>query len=96
MFAHKLMRGYGDPVGQVVKDVDGTRVKNLSHMVELLRDGKGEFITFRFHGEFSETIVLPRKAVEDATLELLAENGVPRRGTDDVLAVWGATAAPTR
>jgi S1-C subfamily serine protease len=90
MFAHRLMRGYEDPVGQVVKDVDGVSVKNLRHLVELLRDARGEFLTIRFHGDFSETLVFPRLAIEEATQELMAENGVPRRGSDDLMAVWNA------
>jgi S1-C subfamily serine protease len=95
-FAHKLMRGYGDPVGQVVKDVDGVPVRNLRHLVELLRDGKGEFLTLRFYGEMSETLVFPRKAAEEATLELMAENGVPRRGTPEVMAAWDARPVTSR
>jgi hypothetical protein len=93
MFAHRLMRGYSDPFGQAVKDVDGVPVRNLRHLVELLRDGKGEYLTIRFHGELSETLVFPRKAIEEATSELMAENGIPRRGSDDVLTVLRAASA---
>jgi hypothetical protein len=87
------MRGYSDPFGQVVKDVDGVPVSNLRHLVEVLRDGKGEYLTVRFHGELSETLVFPRKAIEEATSELMAENSIPRRGSDDVLTVWRAGSA---
>jgi hypothetical protein len=93
LLAHPIARGYSDPFGQVVKDVDGVSVRNLRHLVELLRDGRGESLTIRFFGEMSETLVFPRKAIEEATPELMAENGIPKRGTDDVMAVWGARAA---
>jgi hypothetical protein len=96
LLAHPLTRGYSDPFGQVVKDVDGVPVRNLRHLVELLRDGRGEFLTIRFFGEVSETLVFPRKAVEDATPRLMAENGIFKRGTDDVMALWAARTAPTR
>ena len=45
MLAHPMTRGYSDPFGLVVKDVDGIPVKNLRHLVEILRDGKDEFLT---------------------------------------------------
>jgi hypothetical protein len=56
----------------------------------VLRDGRGEYLTVRFHGDLSETMVFPRKTVEGATAELMAENGIPKRGSDDVMAVWNA------
>jgi hypothetical protein len=92
LLPHKIARGYGDPFGQVVKDVDGVKIKHLRHLVEVLRDGKGEFLTIRFHGEFSETLVFPRKAIDESTAELMSENGIPKRGTDEVMAVWNARA----
>ena len=93
MLAHPITRGYSDPFGQVVKDVDGVAIKNLRHLVEVLRDGRGEYLTIRFFGDLSETLVFPRKAMEEATAELMAENGVPRRGSDDVMGVWKAKVA---
>lgn len=86
--AHPIARGYTDPFAQVVKDVDGVEVKNLRHLVETLRDGKGEFLTIRFHGEIAETPVFRRKELEEITPELMAENGIPRRGSEEVMAVW--------
>jgi S1-C subfamily serine protease len=94
MLAHPMMRGYSDPFGQVVKEVDGTPIRNLCHLVTVLRDGKGEFMTIRFHNEVSETLVLARKEVEAATPELMLENGIPRRGSPDVLQVWSCKTAP--
>jgi hypothetical protein len=90
--AHPLTRGYSDPFGQVVKDVDGVSVRNLRHLVELLRDGRGEYLTIRFFGELSETLVFPRKAIEDSTPDLMRDNGIPKRGTDDMMTIWDATA----
>jgi S1-C subfamily serine protease len=88
LLPHRMTRGYGDPFGQVVRDVDGVEVKGLRHLVELLRDGRGEFLTFRFAGELSETLVFRREEFLGSTAELMAANGIPRQGTDDVLAVW--------
>jgi hypothetical protein len=94
--AHPLTRGYSEPFGRVVKDVDGVPVRNLRHLVELLRDGRGDYVTIRFFGEMSETLVFTRRAIEDSTPELMRDNGIPKRGTDDVLAIWDVRAASTR
>jgi hypothetical protein len=88
MLSIPITRGYTDSFGQLVKDVDGVEVKNLHHLLELLRAGKGEYVTLRFFGEASETLVFPRQALADSTVHLLTENGIPRRGSDDVMAVW--------
>jgi S1-C subfamily serine protease len=96
MLAHPMTRGYSDPFGLVVKDVDGVPIKNLRQLVEVLRDGKDEYVTIRFHSEFCETLVFPRKAMETSTADLMAENGIPRRGSEEALLVWGAKTASTR
>ena len=96
LLPHKITRGYGDAFGQVAKDVDGVPVKNLKHLVELLRDGVGEFLTIRFHGDLSETMVFRRKAIEDATTTLMAEHGIPSRGSAELMEVWQRKAAPKR
>lgn len=88
MMSHPITRGYGDPFALVVKDVDGIPIKNLRHLVEVLRDGEGEFLTIRFFGDLAETLVFPRKLADAATAELMAEHGIPRRGTDELMAVW--------
>jgi S1-C subfamily serine protease len=88
LLPHRLVRGYSDAFGLVAKDIDGVPVKNLRHLVQLLRDGVGEFLTIRFHGELSETMVFRRKAIEDATPGLMAEHGIPSRGSEELMQVW--------
>ena len=84
----RMTKGYADPFGQVLSDVNGTKVKNLAHLVELIRSSKDEYLTFRFAEDYSETLVFRRKAMLDATESLMSENGIPRRGSDDVMAAW--------
>ncbi|MGO9601599.1 MAG: trypsin-like peptidase domain-containing protein [Isosphaeraceae bacterium] len=84
----RMTKGYADPFGQVVSEVNGTKVKNLAHLVELIRSCKDEYLTFRFAEDYAETLVFRRKAMLDATEQLMSENGISRRGSDDVLAVW--------
>ena len=91
----RMTKGYADPFGQVVSEVNGTKVKNLAHLVELVRSCSDEYVTFRFAEDYSETLVFRRKAMLEATEPLMSENGIPRRGSDDVLAVWSGKVAKT-
>jgi S1-C subfamily serine protease len=88
MLPHKMTRGYGEPIGQVVEAVNGTRIKNIRHLVETIRDCGDEYLTIRFAEEGAETMVFRRKAMLDATEPLMGQNGIPRRGSEDLLADW--------
>jgi hypothetical protein len=90
MFQHKIAKGYDDPVGRVVKEVNGVRVKNLVHLVETIRDSKDTFLTFRFAEEGSEVLVFDREEMNRVTEEIMEENGIAptRRGSEEVLKVW--------
>lgn len=90
LFAHKLGRGYSNPTLRVVDTVNGTAVRNLAHLVALLRDATGEFVVFRFHGEGTDAIVLPRAEAAAATDEILNDNGIRAQASPDLLAVWTA------
>jgi S1-C subfamily serine protease len=94
MLPNRMTRGYGEPFGQVVESLNGTKIQSLRHLVETLRDCKDEFLTFRFAEEGAETLVFRRQAILDATEPLMSQNGVPRRGSDEVLAIWNAKAKP--
>ena len=77
-------------MGLVVQRVNGVAVKNLAHLVELLRDERGEFVTLDFEGIYKETIVFSHKEVLAATEGILTDNGVRSQGSPDVMAVWNA------
>jgi S1-C subfamily serine protease len=79
-FPNTLDEGYGDPRSQVVKAVNGIQVKNLNHLVEILRDAKGEFITVEFYTLYSETMIFPRTEMLTATDEILNDNGIRSQG----------------
>jgi hypothetical protein len=57
MFPHAISKGYDNPFSKVVKEMGGVKVKNLRHLVELLRDTKNKYTTIAFDDKFSETIV---------------------------------------
>ena len=87
-FPHRLSKGYGNPVSRVIGKVNGTTIKNLPHLVTLLRDSKDEFIVIEFAGLGGESLVFSRKEMVAATEEILNDNGVRAQGSPDVLEVW--------
>jgi S1-C subfamily serine protease len=90
MLPHKLGRGYTNPVMRVVHTINGKQVKNLAHLVELLRDNREEFIVFDFAGRESDSIVLARSEVAVATEDLLNDNGIRAQGSPHLLEIWNA------
>jgi len=89
-FPHKLSKGYSPQTMRVVESVNGIRVKNLLHLVEILRDSKDEFIVIDFAERSGETPIFPRAEMIAATDEILTDNGVRAQGSPDVLKVWEA------
>jgi S1-C subfamily serine protease len=89
-FPNKLDEGYSDPRFQAVKKVNGIPVKNLNHLVEILRDAKGEFITIECDTRYGETMIFPRTQMLDATDEILTDDGIRSQGSPDTLTIWNA------
>jgi S1-C subfamily serine protease len=89
-FPHKLANGYSNPTGSVLYSVNGTPVKSLKHLVELLRDLKDPFVTFEFGAKGGEALVFSRPAMMAATDDILTDNGVRAQGSPDIMAVWQA------
>jgi S1-C subfamily serine protease len=88
MFPHRIGKGYDNPFPKVVKEINGVQVKNLRHMVELLRDSTAKFTTISFSDRASETIVFNHQEALAATDDVLSDNGIRQRASDDLAAVW--------
>jgi hypothetical protein len=88
MFPHRMGKGYDDPSSKIVKEVNGVRVKNLRHFVEILRDSKQKFTTISFDDRLSETIVFDHAQALKATDEILLDNGIREQASEDLQAVW--------
>ncbi len=89
-FPHKLAVGYSQPYFQVVENINGIRIKNLNHLVQVLRDLKDDYVTIQFNSRFGETMVFPRKEMIAATDDILTDNGIRSQGSPDTMAVWDA------
>jgi hypothetical protein len=87
-FPNKLAKGYSSPFPEVVKSVNGVAIKNLDHLVEVLRDCQDEFIIIEFEGRGGETIVFPRAEMVAATEDILTDNGVRSQGSAEAMAIW--------
>jgi len=90
MFSHRITKGYNTKATGmgIVSHVNDVPVKNLVHLVEMLRDNKDQFVVFRFSNSQSERIVFDRQEIEAATEEILSENGIRKQYSDDLKAVW--------
>ncbi len=89
-FPHKISKGYSNQTLSVVQSINGKPVKNLLHLVQLLRDSNDKFIVIEFAGHGRETLVFPRAESAAATEEILSDNGVRALGSPEVLAAWAA------
>jgi S1-C subfamily serine protease len=87
-FAHALAKNYSSPRLMVVENINGITVKNLRHLVEIIRDSKDEFIRIEFAGRGTEVTVFPREELISATEEILNDNGIRSQASSDMLAVW--------
>ena len=89
-FPHALAKGYGNPIARVVKTVNGISIRNLNHLVQVLRDSRDEFDVITYWGRGNESMVFPRKKILDATDEILTDNGIRSQGSPQILTVWNA------
>ena len=88
MFGHRLTKGYSAPTFSLLSHLNGIPVRNLKHLVELLRYNTAEYLEFRFPG--AETLVFRREEMNAATEEILTDNSIRKQYSDDLEAVWKA------
>ena len=59
-------------------------MKNLRHLASILRESTERYVEFEFAGKYAEDLVFEREAVEAASAEIRAENGVPQACSEDI------------
>jgi S1-C subfamily serine protease len=87
-FPHRIFNGYRGGFSKVVDEVNGVRIRNLRHMVEVLRDADGEYVEINFRTNVQELIVFRREEALRATEEVLSENGIRDQCSADLVKVW--------
>ena len=84
MFSDKITKGYGDPFSQVIKDINGIKIRNIKHLVEVIQDIKGPYIEINFEGSYVETMIFRKNEMEAATENILSENGIRFQCSNDL------------
>jgi S1-C subfamily serine protease len=84
---HKITQGYGPPLFGAVQRINGTKVKNLVHAAELLRDATGEYVTIDLSGR-QEIYVFRREELARSTEEILADEGIRNQCSEELRPVW--------
>jgi S1-C subfamily serine protease len=88
MFPHRTAKGYSNARWNIVKDVNGVPIRNLRHLVEVLRDVKEPFVTIRFQDREVEDLIFDHKEVLRSMDEILSDNGIRQQASDDLMPVW--------
>jgi hypothetical protein len=91
VLASELSRGYELFEDQIVHDVDGSMVRDLRHLSELLDEARSEFVTITL--ERGNVIVLNRAEVEAASGDLLARYRIPADRSPDLARAAAGEAA---
>jgi hypothetical protein len=87
MFPHPITKGYGNRPFGVVATLNGAKVKNLRHLAELLRGCTDEFVRFEM-ADRSESLVFRRKELENATEQILGDEGIRYQASESLRDVW--------
>jgi S1-C subfamily serine protease len=100
LFPHPITKGYDDPNNAILSEINGIPIKNLRHLVEILRDSDDPQITFKFaraSQRMHETMVFDRNELLEATGKILEENGIRYPYSLDLRSVWekAVSEAPT-
>ena len=93
-FPDKISEGYGNPVTSIVKSVNGVPIRNLEHLVQVLRDSKDDFITIDFYDHYQESLVFRRADLLSGTDDILTNSGIRSQGSPDMMSVWNAKPGP--
>jgi len=89
LFPHRIAKGYNLPPFAVLARVNGTEVKNLRHLIELVRTSQGPYLTFEWDDANAETIVFARDEFMKSTEEVLADNDIREAASDDMKGASG-------
>ena len=76
-----------------MQSINDIPIKNLRHLVEVVRDSRDEYLRIEFAGRNRENLVFRRAELAAATDEILNDNGVRSQTSPDLTKVWAAANA---
>ena len=88
LLPHRISKGYSGPSANVLAKINGIKIKNMKHMVQVLRDCKDEQIKFEFAERNATYLVFDRAEVEKAMEDILIDNAIARQGSKELLREW--------
>lgn len=88
MFSHPIMKGYELPFFPVLKAVNGTPVKNLKHLVELVKSSTDKYLVFDWADTLAETVVFDREELLKSTDDVLEEAQIRSPMSDFLKSTW--------
>ncbi|MEO1585103.1 MAG: trypsin-like peptidase domain-containing protein [Planctomycetota bacterium] len=83
-FPHRLTKGYEVGVAPVLESVNGTPIKNLAQLQDVLESIDDEYTEFVFAGSSNETLVFKTDELREATEEVLDDGGIRSATSDDL------------
>jgi len=89
MFSHPIRKGYGSPAFGVLTQVNEQTVKNLTHFIELIRDGSDEYVELTFAGR-SESMVFRRDELIESNETILETEGIRHQFSPRLRKIWAA------
>jgi S1-C subfamily serine protease len=90
LFSHAIMKGYEVAPLAVLKSVNGVKINNLKHLVEVIRDSKDQYLIFNWDDNACETIVFAREELLSVTDEILEGQEIRNQMSDDLKPLWNA------
>jgi hypothetical protein len=87
LFPHPITKGYDNrPLG-VIGSVNGTEVKSLRQLAELLRDCKDDYVRLEM-ADRSESLVFRTSELKESTETILTDEGIRYQASDSLRDVW--------
>ena len=88
MFSHKLSKGFEDAYTYPVSEVNGTRIRDLKHLVELLRDARGDLAAWNSRSRVdSPTRSCSIASGPSQQPKVLNDNGIRQQCSSDMAKV---------
>ncbi|MBT8078222.1 MAG: trypsin-like peptidase domain-containing protein [Gammaproteobacteria bacterium] len=82
VLADRINQGYHDFEAVIIEKVQGTRIRNLKHLIRLIESATGEFLHFEAHD--GDIIVLERAQVAKRSRSIMRRYGVLRDRSDNL------------
>lgn len=84
VLAHDMTVGYESVENTIVKTVNGTTVRNLQHLLQLIDTCTGTYLKFGMQNDF--VVILKAAEAKAATGDVLLKHGIPAEMSPDLMA----------